>query len=92
MNSELANQLKDAGFPENDANATSNVNGQILCPPDFEDLVRELGNRFWTLTHNSTVGVKYPFTASSYDPVVGSGSTPIEAVARLWIALNPKAV
>ena len=83
MNYELAKQLKDAGFPH-----VAPLNGEGYWKDDFFPTLEEL-----------IESVKKPITIYVDDngsdaeqagtEICGHGSTPTEAVARLWLALNP---
>jgi hypothetical protein len=93
MNHSLAQELKDAGFPQRDR-------GNFVSPPDIEiinsplaiyvptleELIEACGDKFFRLVrkHDGT------FLAESVDYDIGDGTTPAEAVARLWLALNKK--
>ena len=59
----------------------------LLIEPNLEELIEACGDKlhFITRVHDDIweAGARDSF----YD--AGSGKTPIEAVARLWLALNP---
>lgn len=93
MDYELANQLKDAGFPLYDGRDVGmdreTVCGygepQCLVLPTLEELIEACGRMFWALH-------KYDdkFLAVGCDTVnthKEHGRTPKEAVARLWLEL-----
>jgi hypothetical protein len=93
MNHELAEQLKDAGFPQEytqkyDSEQWSTPKGDLLiptlselieaCGDDFNNLIRGWQGDSWT-----AVGPRkddYTFAEE--------GSTAEEAVARLWLSLH----
>jgi hypothetical protein len=104
MNHELAKELKDAGFPLKPASiADGNARLPMFqygkdsigrdntwwLEPSLEELIEACGEHFWNL-HIKREGGLYPWIAAGMDPIVGTGSTPTEAVASLWLALNPK--
>ena len=93
MDNELAKELKEAGFPqsihynergvadylETDANGKTH----IVSIPTLEELIEACGAAF-----HSVGRVSYtPFLARG-QIVQATGQTPIEAVARLWLALH----
>jgi hypothetical protein len=90
----LAKELKDAGFPQNDANATSYIEG-ILCPPTLSELIEacwKIGS-FDSLTYLGEDEYSSWGVDSDGCERDGRGTSPEEAVARLWLALhNPKHV
>jgi len=95
MNYELAKELKEAGFPQsnNPCTACFNAGPGNRCSncgfPTLSELIEACGEDFWNLGIFRHDG-RFPWVASSVDPLTGSGSTPEEAVARLWLALNKK--
>lgn len=94
VNYELAKELKDAGFPQNpDCDCPHNVPNENLddyvYSPRLSELIAACGDDFDSL-HN-TGGDWWAWSDSEYGEAAGvneSGSTPEEAVARLWLALN----
>ena len=100
---ELAKELKDAGFPEGEG---QRIHDHTVNPPlhyylpALEELIEEVERDGWfgfSLEHNhindewdawiiENVGHKSLLEAT----MLHSGSTPTEAVARLWLALNKK--
>lgn len=106
MNYELAKQLKDAGFPQKGAGSKianphahdDDESVEITYAPTLEELIEACGDRFlgllkhddksgWTALKNGDVLFLKDF---SENPDLMLGSTPEEAVARLWLALNKK--
>ena len=88
MNYELAKELKDAGFPQNfnDRKALVNAEKSEYCAePTLSELIEACGPQIVIL-----VGKKQ--TSARISPNIGKtkakGSTPEEAVARLWLALR----
>ena len=93
MDNELAKELKQAGFPqsvhynergvvdflETDANGKTH----IVSVPTLEELVEACGVDFQSVERFSYA----PFLARG-QIVQAAGQTPIEAVARLWLALQ----
>lgn len=89
MNYELAKQLKDAGFPDKecyDEICHHDINPDAIAyhPPNLEELVEALPR---TVQFSFIRNVdRYHITTmegGSFD-----GTTPTEAVAMLWFALN----
>lgn len=98
MNYELAKELKDAGFPHKcDKHGGNDGYDEYcqyqdwdkeigyICIPHLSELIEACGNDFANLksfSHDwSAEAMRDEFTE-------GNGSTPEEAVARLWLALN----
>lgn len=93
---ELAKELKEAGFPQkperlqtfvNNYTRSTPLNGDDwLAVPTLAELIEECGEQFGEL-------YRFPdsWLAESYsndDHSEGSGDTPEEAVARLWLSMN----
>lgn len=78
MNTELKKQLIDAGY--------IGVNGHM----DFllEELIEACGHGYFTLVH--TIDHWAAHMGLEENVPWYEGSTPTEAVARLWLALNKK--
>jgi hypothetical protein len=94
----LANELKDAGFPQGgkgrwlvDPRQIVARGGDRAYVPTLEELIEACGENFAWL-HQSVKSKKWTAQDFIYDdgPPSGQGSTPTEAVARLWLALNKK--
>lgn len=92
---ELAKELKDAGFPKLQGwngltwfFADESIRNYI---PTLSELIEACGEEFYGLNRQNYVGyvgMWGAFSRSSLDAIVGS--TPEEAVARLWLELNKK--
>jgi hypothetical protein len=93
MDNELAKELKEAGFPQSihynargvadHLETEANGNTHIVSIPTLEELIEACGADF-----HSVERVSYaPFLARG-QIVQAAGQTPIEAVARLWLALQ----
>lgn len=90
MKYELAKSLKDAGwkFP------TFSDGEEVLVAPTLEELIGACGDGFQALIYK---GIEI-WLADGGERIGGiygnehllQAKTPTEAVARLWIALNPK--
>ncbi len=99
MNYETAEKLKDAGFPQGGDGHFMFPNGDILgfktnedhlYIPSLEELIEACGDDFISLV---VLYDRKNWRASAYeiaDRIEVLGSTPIEAVANLWLALNGK--
>ena len=91
MTYELAKQLKDAGFPLNMSdhlecvyNKTEFIDGIWYHVPTLSELIEACG----TCQLNWYADAKHAQALA--DGNIGEGSTPEEAVANLWLALNTK--
>ncbi len=89
MNYELANQLKDAGFPQHtyhpdgsDGDCYRYMRGEA-CVPTLEELIEACGKGFISLWRYED---SWEMIAPDGNSIIGS--TPIEAVAKLWIELQ----
>ena len=99
----LVKELKDNGFPHNDWTVTSLDSFPPIVyfnnPPTLSELIEACGdgihsirkgiwkgNGNWMASQDSldSAGNSYPV-----EPV-GTGDTPEEAVAKLWLAINKK--
>ncbi len=99
---ELAKQLKDAGFPMKMADATTSSETIFVYPsdgahnyiyPTLSELIEACGDKLYNIStqlNDSSKGIWA--TNWSYEMMEGDsyGSTPEEAVARLYLALNKK--
>ena len=82
MDYALAKQLKDAGFP--------GLSG--LAEPTLTELIEACGERFESLNrHGEGAWGAEGWPTDNTTPLLVVGSTPEEAVAKLWLALNGKA-
>ena len=101
MNYELAKQLKHAGFPQEGDNRDEvgcyrGRHGEhgFLYYPTLEELIEACGEDFWSLTYLMGSPATWKATADrstlrqSEPETYTTGTTPTEAVARLWVALN----
>ena len=80
MNDELARELKDAGFPQERF-----AKGRFSVPT-LEALIEACGTGFDALSREEPDRwVADPSDGMGYSC---SGSTPAEAVARLWLSIN----
>ncbi len=96
MNYELAKELKDAGFPHHKKGMHHLgcrglfANNEQVCSITLEELIEACGNKFGDLTLINT-GTGDCWFANSYGlPAKTASTTPTEAVAKLWLALNKK--
>ena len=93
MNYELCKQLKDAGFPQKDRPFCVSTEmeidekgEQVRCyMPSLSELIEACGKEFDYLRDWSEY-----WLAVSGGGLEGQGSTPEEAVTKLWLALNKK--
>lgn len=95
MNYELAKQLRDAGFEHNVCCETCKY--PDVCEGIYlEELIEACGKGFHAVTkfnqspNNGKWKASYAGEFSGETTYQGRGSTPTEAVAKLWLALNNK--
>ena len=89
MNYELAKQLKDVGFPQTGDNQNGYANDGGY-EPLLSELIEACGDdleEIKQMKESDLVSYKWEAYTNGYYVV---GSTPEEAVANLWIALNKK--
>jgi hypothetical protein len=97
---ELAKQLKDAGFPQEHGiykirnvlvgDVSFRFEDDAVYVPTLEELVEACGDKFWSLERDldpDEIWGAYPANEIGDGPRT-FGSSPAEAVARLWFALN----
>lgn len=100
MDYELAKKLKDTGFPQTTKegfNVTTISAGGVHFPT-LEELIEACGDKFYSVSRLPQKDFKDAWGAYSTVPkginvdglLLGRGSTPLEAVANLYIALNTK--
>lgn len=103
MNYEIAKKLKRAGFPQEyfgghyiDSNnkytnpkmhleGLPGTDGQTYVPT-LEELIEACGDDFHSLQKKDTIWCSFAKASVTLDCFVGS--TPLEAVANLWLALH----
>lgn len=103
MNYELAKQLKDVGFPQpHPLIGTLEIfNGEQIYIPTLSELIEVCGRDFSELRYSNKKhhGLDEIWRAYALIPgdinagrerPRGTGSTPEEAVARLWLTLHNK--
>lgn len=80
----LAKRLKDAGFPQVGYGYTfsDGKNSEHCVFPSLTKLIDECGINFGSLSRTAP-GEWY--AVANFEPVIGNGSTPEEAVAHLWL-------
>lgn len=89
MTYEVAEQLKDVGFPFEKSTKSLLVFGDIGREPTLSELIEACGDRFSTLEHLRNkpewcAWEEWQDTARYYC----YAPTPEEAVAKLWLALH----
>lgn len=101
MTYELAKQLKDAGFPQHDYTEECNLYRCIhksgwrdgpqesVCFPRLNELI-EVCVHFRLLEKEIGYWRTCGWETNLKDSIEEYGSTPEEAVAKLWLALNKK--
>jgi hypothetical protein len=85
---ELAKQLKIAGFK--DSNGWVWHDSETLPMPTLSELINACGEDFISLIHPPIVGAWEAYAQPVDDSIDSVGSTPEEAVAKLWLSLNKK--
>lgn len=97
MNYELAKQLKDAGFPQKTKCSECGMDWYDT-KPTLSELIEAcgVGNKYqfrllayWSENDTVWQADLKPFNNGEKDEY-GLGSTPEEAVAKLWLELNKK--
>jgi hypothetical protein len=83
MNYELAKQLKDKGFPKDIR--FNRLFGHVWNPPTLSELIKACGYVDLVVRNNHSRASQI---VGSMDIATEVGSTPEEAVARLWLALH----
>lgn len=106
MDYKLAEQLKNAGFPQKSApfaviplteeEAEAGKYQERVYLPTLSELIEACRDKFRRLERNDEYADITYFAVSNvrddmYDEgyVLNNGKTPEEAVAKLWLALNP---
>jgi hypothetical protein len=98
MKYDLAQQLRDAGFPQGGKGSWVFPPGALLARandrvylPTLSDLMEACGDFFHALRHPAQGGWQ-AFSVIDREGVMetGTGETPEEAVARVWLALRAK--
>lgn len=99
MNYELAKKLKDAGFKQGGDGGRIHADGcnwkDFPCAQPYTPTLSELIEACVGIGRNFNMSYKIEkgtWRATSYydKTIQGNGSTPEEAVANLWLALNKK--
>ena len=95
MTYEICKQLKDAGFPQNFVEGRKAIvksnNNDYCFEPTLSELIEACGDRFDKLELTQSLDGKTKEWEATGDRYWnGYGSTPEEAVAKLWLALNKK--
>lgn len=95
MDPKFAKELKDAGFPSLQGFKDHELNDENYGAenrPHLEELIQECEPQFTKLIHQKKGG-RWFSEARAYADKKGAqatGSTAVEAVARLWIELHKK--
>lgn len=104
MNYEIAKELKEAGFPQviwrgqnyDDERKVAVIAenfmeneaiGEKVYIPALSELIEACGEQVFDLVRRKTVAGNWYWEAET-EVAYGEGSTPEEAVANLWLALN----
>lgn len=102
MNYELAKELKDAGFPQEeefgtfipDPNCTRGDCGHnekcAVYEPTLSELIQACEQEFEGLQQGVLKPIRWYAKSTRNEDEILEGETPDEAVARLWLALNKK--
>lgn len=102
MEYELVKQLKEVGFPQEVGDNMKTCKGYYITNKNCEFRVEELANSIYVPTLSELIeacGNKFDelrriYTGEFVAETIGKesqiGSTPEEAVARLWLSLNNK--
>lgn len=101
---ELAKQLKNAGFPQHEGTLMRHpsnhsgkcifhvATGELTCVPTLSELIEACGEKLYVMTRalyheNGSIDVTNGWACNG---MTSFGSTPEEAVAKLWLELNKK--
>lgn len=91
ISGDLALELKAAGFPQKGDTVFIGANDEVAVEPSLEELIDACGEEFDKLQLEETRPNKwFAYGGEAMFTLCGIGSTPEEAVARLWLALNKK--
>ena len=104
MNYELAKQLKDAGFPLRKPGGErvyfeiidEGGETRIFIYPTLSELIEACGSRFGILERDKETGAWYCVSdvdtdgKTTAEASYAAATSPEEAVATLWLALNKK--
>ena len=95
MNYELAKELKDAGFPQSEPNGFPGIlnpdGDTTVYYPTLEELIEACGDSSISLAKwGKKWQAGYHDKWGECNGPEGSGETPEEAVANLWLAINKK--
>lgn len=95
MNYDLALKLKNAGFPQGEIGSwiccveglhVGRESEDDIYVPTLSELIEACGDSFYSLHIVSTTKGNWEARATSDE--IGTGFTPEEAVANLWLALQ----
>lgn len=91
MTYELLKQLKDAGFPQNN-HYYCRQDGIIsdVSIPTLSELIEVCGGNFYSLYRHKKDKWQAHSNSDQWDTEITDGSTPEEAVAKLWLEVNKK--
>jgi hypothetical protein len=90
---ELAQELKDAGFPQGAHKLSCYDNGCYealgnACVPTLEELIEACGESLLVLEREADRWIGRGLAGDTSDYRRAEGSTAAEAIARLWLALH----
>jgi hypothetical protein len=93
MSYELAKELKDAGFPKLQGYADGYVMMNDALWPTLSELIEacKLDRFVLQVSHGKWIAGEWPGNDLEPGGCRGKGSTPEEAVAKLWLTLHEKA-
>ncbi len=90
MNYELAKELKDAGFTKGNIAAEMMEGEKETYYPTLSELIEACGEEFEGVFKEIDGWSASADKIDGYKDYEGRGSTPEEAVARLWLALTSR--
>lgn len=93
MSFELAEKLKKAGFPYKAKTVLNEYGLKDLSPifsPTLTELIEACGKRFYSLIKVNDEPTFEACDGNFDNSTFRFGSTPEEATAKLWLALNKK--
>lgn len=93
MNYELAKQLKDAGWSQDNLGRKISIRSNEAVVPTLEELIEACGEEFWILRKANGGGWVATNGKLGGDEIkTDIFDSRVEAVARLWLALKTKSL
>jgi hypothetical protein len=90
MKYELAKELYKEGSPFKSAVPVTEANMKYIDYPSLSELIKACGGNFYSLYIHGKDKWQVSSSSDQWDTEIAHGSTPEEAVSRLWLELNKK--